>query len=61
MLEANKFLIIRMHANVSLNLTKKSSQDVQLELLQHHIKSNPDQLKGVQENEAKRFCFALTL
>ena len=32
---------------VSLNLIQKQYQDVQLELLQHHIKSYPDQLKSV--------------
>ena len=34
---------------------------MQLELLQQHIKFHPDQLKNVRENEAKRFCFSLTL
>ena len=38
---------------ISLNLTQKQYQDVQLELLQHHISFHPNQLKSVQENEAK--------
>ena len=36
-------------------------QDVHLELLQRHINFHPDHLKSVGENEAKMFCFALTL
>ena len=46
---------------VSINLTKKSPQDVQLELHHHHIKFHPDQMKSVGENEVKRFYFVLTL
>ena len=34
--------------------------DVHLELFQCHLKLHPDQLKRVWENEANRFCFALT-
>ena len=56
-----------MHANLKdysscFNKSySEQSQDVQLELLHHHIKFHPDQMKSVRENEAKRFCFALTL
>ena len=32
-----------------------------LKLLHHVTRSHPIQLKSVPENEAKRFCFALTL
>ena len=46
---------------VLINLTQKQSQDVHLELLHRHIKFPPDQMKSVQENEAQRFCFTLTL
>ena len=46
---------------VSLNLTWKQYQDIQFELLQHHINFHPDHLKHVWENKAKRFCFVLTL
>ena len=34
---------------------------VQLKLLQHKIKFQPDQLKSARENGAMRFYFALTL
>ena len=44
----------------SLNLTRKQYHDIYLELL-HRIEFYPEQLKNVGENEAKRFCFALTL
>ena len=40
---------------------RRKYQDVQVELLQQQIKFHPDQLKSAQENEAKRFCFVLTL
>ena len=46
---------------VTLNLTPKKYYYVQLELLQKQITFYPDHLKSVQENEAKKFCFALTL
>ena len=39
------------------NLTLKQNQDVQLELLKHHIKFPDDQLCTVTENEPNRFCF----
>ena len=45
----------------SITLTKSYYHDVQVELLQHHIKFHPDELKSVQENEAQRFWIALTL
>ena len=44
---------------VSLNPTQH--QDIQLELLLHHAKFHPDQLKSVGGNDGKRFCFLLTL
>ena len=46
---------------LSLNLTQKQYRDVQLELLEHHVKFHPDQMKSVKENEPKRFWFALNL
>ena len=46
---------------ISLNLTQKYHRDLQPELHQHRIKFHPDQLKGVQKNEAKMLSFALTL
>ena len=51
----------RLFSLVTVNLTQVLCHDVQLELLQHHIKFLPDQLKGVRENEGKGFCFALIL
>ena len=36
-------------------VTQQKYPDVQLQLLQHHIKFHRDQLKSVRENEAKRF------
>ena len=56
-----------MHANADvfltaaipiflIDLTQKKSQDVQLELLHHHIKFPPDQMKSVHENEAFGFA-----
>ena len=44
-----------------VNFTQKLYQDVQLELLQHQIKFHPDQLKRIDKNLAKRFCFVLIL
>ena len=44
----------------SLTLTQQYYQDVQLEVLPHHLKFHPDQMKSVGENEAIRFYFALT-
>ena len=46
---------------LSINPAQKQFQDVQLGLLHHHIKFTPYQIKSMQENEANRFCFALTL
>ena len=43
---------------ISLNLIQKKYQ---VNLLQCWIKFYPNQLKSVQENETKRFSFALTL
>ena len=48
-------------ALVSINLSQKQSQDVQLELLNNHIKFHLDQIKSVAESEANRFCFPLAL
>ena len=45
----------------SINFTQTYYQDVQLELVQHNIKFQPDQLKRAQENEANRLGFVLTL
>ena len=44
---------------VYLNVTQKKYQNIQLDLLQLHTKFHPDQLKSVQENEAKRFALTL--
>ena len=44
----------------SLHLLRQY-QDVQFELLQHHIKCHPDPLESVQEMKANRFCVLLTL
>ena len=38
------------------NLTQNWYQNIQLELLQHHVKFHPNDLKSVQENEANRLC-----
>ena len=46
---------------VSLRLTQKSYLDVQLELFLRHVQFHLGQLKSVGENEAKKFCFAMTL
>ena len=46
---------------ISLHLTKKHYQNVQLNLLQHHTKFHSGQLKSERETEVKRFCFVLTL
>ena len=45
---------------VSINLTQKKTQDTKLELLHHYLKFHPDQMKSVGENDANRYCFALT-
>ena len=42
-----------------MNITQKKSQSAQLELLFHHIKFYPDQIKSVRENEANRFALYL--
>ena len=61
------FYTVRKTAVISLLscnpsiLTQRSSQDVQPKLLHHHMKFHPDHMKRVQENIAKRLCFALTL
>ena len=76
MFESNPFTNIRMHTNVkvfyavvqlqnfislvSINRTQKQTQDVHLELL-HHITIHPDETKSIEENEANKFCFVLTL
>ena len=39
---------------ISLNVSQKQYQGVQLDLIQHHIKFHTDQLKTVRENEAKQ-------
>ena len=44
-----------------INLNQTQYEDVQRELLQNHLKFHPDQLKSVQEIEANRLGFALTL
>ena len=46
---------------VSINLTLPLSQDVKFELIHHHFKFHPDQMKSVGENATNRFHFALTL
>ena len=46
---------------VSIMFIQKWSQDVQLDLFHHNIKFHLDHMKIVLENEAKRFCFVLTL
>ena len=46
---------------VSMNLTKKQSKGVQLELLYHQFKFHPEQMNSVRENETNRFYFVLTL
>ena len=48
---------------VSVSLTPKQYQDVQLEYLQHDIRLDPDQLKSVwdRDNEDNGFFFAVTL
>ena len=43
-------------SHVSINLTKKQSQDVQHQLLHHHIKFLPRQMKSVWKNEANSFA-----
>ena len=58
------FYVVCKTAGISLvskSLTQKGSHGVQVELLHHHIKLYPDQIKSVKENEANLFCFALTL
>ena len=42
---------------LSINLTENQSQNFKLELLHHQIKSDPDQMKSVQENDAKQILF----
>ena len=72
--ESNRLINVRMRANVndfdavsktavislvSLTVTKKQYQNVQLQLRQRQIKFHLDELKSLRENEAKRLCFAL--
>ena len=45
----------------SINSTLKQCRNVKLELLYHHIKFYPDQLKSVQESDPNKLCFLLTL
>ena len=46
---------------VSFNFTIKQYHNVQLELLQQHIKLHPDQFKSMRENKATRNSFPLIL
>ena len=50
-------------AVISLFLQKSQPQDVQFQLLPHHIKFHPEaeQIKSEREIEANRFCLVLTL
>ena len=60
--DVNPYMInMRMHATINIFWCNQQSQDVKLELLHHYVKVDPDQIKSVDENEANRFCFALTL
>ena len=63
--EPNWFINVRRHTNVKI-LTQSVKQQlfplfVQIQLLQKHITFHNDQIKTMQENEAKKFLFALTL
>ena len=74
MFESNPFINIQIYTNIKVFLMQsvkqqlfpllhksysKQSQDVQLELLQHHIKYHPDQMICGGENEANMFYFDL--
>ena len=74
MFESNPFINVQMHANVffdavcktafislvSINLTQKQSPGVQLQLLYHEIRFDPDEMKSVGWNSSL-VVFGLTV